>query len=229
MTLTGLPLLALTVAATVAAGAATAWSWPRGGRLRPVTRTAGVLLVEVLVVLTAGLAVNRHEQFYPSWQALRGDTGTVAVADHLRAGSLDARMRSTRFPWRPPELTAWHLTGPPTVALPRDYRARPDVTFPVVLVLTAPGEHARHTPEAVTVTLTPSATTTAAALRSLPTALGHDLRVAAVGWDVVGAGPLPAAIVAAEPPGFAVLNQPTGALPPALAAPLRLPSNGRPT
>ncbi|MCO8275991.1 hypothetical protein M1L60_35980 [Actinoplanes sp. TRM 88003] len=221
MTLTGWPLIALAAAATVAAVTVTVLTWPRGGRLRPVTRTAAVLLTESLVVVTVGLVVNRHEEFYPSWSALRGDTGTVAVAERARVGSLDAHMRSARFTWRPPGLAAWRLAGPPTVTLPHGYRERPGMAFPVVLLFDAPG---RATADAVTVTLTPTAGTTAAALRSLPGELGRALRVTAIGWDVLGDSPVAAAFVAQAPAGLAVLNQPVDALPPALAAPLRLPA-----
>ena len=67
MSLTGLPLLLLSACATVLVTAATIRLWRRR---RPAVRIAGVLLIEALVVLTAGLEVNRNEQFYPSWQAL---------------------------------------------------------------------------------------------------------------------------------------------------------------
>ncbi|WP_250036297.1 hypothetical protein [Paractinoplanes maris] len=242
MALTGIPLILLMATATGAAGVATGWVWRRGGRLRPAVRTVAVLLVEVLTVLTAALGVNRHEQFYPSWQALRGDTGTIAIAERRPAGRLDDRVHAGPLIWRPPALAAWHLAGPPTVWLPHDYRERPGDAFPVVLDLTGPGDRdagpgdrdagpgdrgagSRRTPDAVTVTIAPTATTTASALRDLPAALGHDLRVTTTaGWDVVGDEPLAAAFVAAAPAGLAVLDQPVTALPPALAAPLRLPS-----
>ncbi|WP_249997694.1 hypothetical protein [Actinoplanes sp. M2I2] len=232
MTLTGVPLILLTASATAAAGAAVGWVWPRGGRLQPFTRVAGVLVVEALVVLTAGLVVNRHEQFYPSWQALQGDTGTATVADRRHAGLLDDRVRSDRLTWRPQGLAAWRLARPPTVTLPPDYRERPGVAFPVVLAFAGPGGPGappRRTPEAVTVTIAPTAGTTAAALSSLPDRLSHDLRVTTAGWDVVGRQPLAAAFVTGQPAGAAVLDQPVTALPPALTAPLRLPPAGTPS
>jgi hypothetical protein len=224
MSLTSLRLILLAATATLAAGAATVRWWSRGGRLSPVGRTAGVLLLEVLTVLTAALVVNRHEQFYPSWRALRGDTGTVAVTGSVRPGLLDARLRSGGFAWRPTGVHDWRLKGTPAVTIPADYLARPDVTFPVVLALVAPGTPARRTPGAVTVTIAPTARTTASALLTLPAALSRDLRVTTVGWDVQSSGPLGAAFVAAAPAGLAVLDQPAGALPPALAAPQTLPS-----
>ena len=39
MKLTGIPLILLTLTATAAIAAVTVRWWPRGGRLRPVTRT----------------------------------------------------------------------------------------------------------------------------------------------------------------------------------------------
>ena len=89
MTLTGVPLILLVATATGAAGAATARFWPRGGRLRPLTRTLCVLLLKALVVTTAGLVVNRYQQFYPSWVALAGHTGTISVTRATEAGRLD--------------------------------------------------------------------------------------------------------------------------------------------
>lgn len=142
----------------------------------------------------------------------------------MRAGLLDGRVRSGSFEWRPPGLAAWHLAHAPAVSVPADYLSRPDVAFPVVLALVAPGTPTRRTPGAVTVTLAPTAATTATALRTLPAELERDLRVAATGWDVLGNGPLGAAFVRSVPAGLAVLDRPTDALPPALKAPQTLPS-----
>ncbi|HET6480089.1 MAG TPA: hypothetical protein VFG35_08645 [Actinoplanes sp.] len=218
MTLTGIPLILLAAAVTGVTGAVTARFWARGGRWRLLTRTVGVLLVEALLVVTVALVVNRDERLYPSWPALRGDTGTVAVAEPVAAGNASAGS----FPWRPPGLSTWKLAEPPTVTLPDDYRRDKDLTFPVVLVFGQAGTPARRMPEAVTVTVAPTARTTVAALLTLPGALRHDLRVTANGWSVEG--PLAAAFVAAAPPGLAIVDLPADALPPALTAPLRLPS-----
>ncbi|WP_433363064.1 hypothetical protein ACQPZX_31440 [Actinoplanes sp. CA-142083] len=216
MSLTGLPLLVLSALATVAIGTLTVWLWARigaGGRF------AGVLLFEALIVLTAGLVVNRQEQFYPSWPALRGDTGTALITSRVHAGRLDDHLPPGPFAWRPPELAAWRLAAPPTVRLPAGYQDRPDVTFPVVLVF---GAAPARTKSAVTVTLAPTSHTTATAVRTLPDALRHDLRVTATGWDVIGGGALGETFVTARV--AARLPSPDD-LPPALAAPLRLPSS----
>jgi lysyl-tRNA synthetase class 2 len=234
MTLTGVPLILLAAAATAAASAATARLWARGGRLRPLTRTLGVLLIEALVVTTAGLVVNRYQQFYPSWAALSGHTGTTTVTRATEAGLLDGRLpsgRATAVLWQPPDLPHWQLAGPPRVVVPAGYRERPGDTFPVVLDLVpavpAAVTAALRTTDAVTVVAVPTAATTATALLTLPGELRRDVRVSDVGWDVAGAGaqaPLAAAFVRAAPAGLAAYDRGIDELPPALAAPMRLPS-----
>ena len=220
MSLTGLPLLSLSGLLTVATAALLVWLWRRAWI---AARVGGVLLLEALVVFTIGLEVNRSQQFYPSWQALAGDTGTTSVTKQVHAGLLDEHLPPGPFRWRPPGLAAWHLAGPPLVTLPADYRDRPRVEFPVVLAL---GTRAPRTDNAVTVTITPTARTTAAELlRTLPSDLRHDLRVSAVGWDVLGGRALGAAFAAGAPAGLAQRDRPIGDLPPALAAPLRLPTS----
>jgi len=226
MNLTGVPLILLAAAATAVAGGGTVLLWRRGGRLRPVTRTLGVLVVEALVVLTAGLAVNRHEQFYPSWQALEGDVGTVAVTDHVTAGRLDSLAGDGRpLRWLPDDLDRWHLAKAPELRLPALYRDRPGDTFPVLLELSG-GEPV---PGAVTVEIAPTAATTASALLSLPADLRRDVRVSTFGWDVTGAGPEAKLAAALARAGLGVANRPPDELPPPLAAPLRLPSGGLPS
>lgn len=234
MTLTGTPLILLTAALAVAAGVTTAWLWPRGGRLRPVTRTLGVLLLEALVVATAGLVVNRHEQFYPSWAALFGHTGTITVTRATEAGRLDQLLpagQAVAVRWQPAALPDWRLAGPPRVVVPAGYRERPGDTFPVMLDLTADAAGAvaaaLRTPDTVTVVAVPTAATTATALLSLPAELRRDVRVSDTGWAVSGTGaraPLAAAFARAAPAGFARYGEVPGQLPPPLAAPMRLPS-----
>lgn len=216
MSLTGLPLLLLAGLGTLAAGAATGLLWTRSRWTRPLT----VLLLEALFVVTVGLEVNRHMQFYPSWRALRGDTGTVAVTAHVPSGRLDDRLPARPVPWRPAGVASWHLARVPTLTVPADYRTRPGVVFPVVVDL---GGRLPRVADAVTVTLAPTARTTATALRTLPGVLRRDVRVTTTGWDVVGNARLGAALVRLLPPGLAVLDRPLTSLPPALAAPMLLP------
>jgi len=234
VTLTGIPIILLTSAGAAAAGVTAARLWPRGGRLRPVTRTLGVLLLETLVVATAGLVVNRHEDFYPSWAALFGHTGTITVTRATEAGRLDQLLpagRATAVRWQPADLPGWRLAGPPRVVVPAGYREHPGDTFPVVLDLTGDARAAvaaaLRTPDTVTVVAVPTAATTAAALLSLPGELRRDVRVDDTGWAVSGTGaqaPLATAFARAAPAGFAVYGKTPGQLPPPLAAPRRLPS-----
>ncbi|MBU2670663.1 hypothetical protein KOI35_44900 [Actinoplanes bogorensis] len=215
MKLTGIPLILLAAVVTVVAGAALVRWWSRGR----LTRVVGVLLVETLAVLTVGLAVNRHEEFYPSWQALGGDTGTATHTGRVRAGLLDAHLAAKSFTWRPSGYPAWHLAGPPRVTLPADYRDRPAVAFPVVLCL---GTDYARTGEAVTVTMSPTSATTPADLLALALELRRDLRVTGSGW-VVPAGPLGSSVVSA---GLGTAGRSAADVPPALAAPMTLPSAG---
>ena len=232
MSLTGVPLLVLAFAATAAVGAATVLLWHRAGRWRLLPRSLGVLLLEALLVFSVGLAVNRAEQFYPSWQALTGDTGSITQTVPTRAGRLDAAVSAPPgsaavIAWRPPDLSRWRLSGVPRIVLPADYRQRPADTFPVVLALVPdPGPllaTARRTPDVVTIVAVPTARTSAAALRNLPVQLSRDVRVTASGWDVAASGPqaaLAAALIRDEPPGFAASR---GWAPQQLAAPLAAP------
>ena len=216
MSLTGVPLLVLSAVFAVGAAVGLVLVWRRAGI---AGRVAGVLLVEALTVVTAGLVVNRDEQFYPSWQALRGDTGTPVVTQRVTAGRLDDRLPPGPIAWKPAGMTAWRLAGPPVVTLPADYRYRPGVTFPVVLAVGTAGPP---TPEVVIVNIRPTARTTASALRTLPGKLRHDLRVTTTGWAVVGGGALGNRLVAT---GLAARDRSPADLPPALAAPLRLPAS----
>jgi len=219
VSLTGLPLLLLSAFATVLVTAATIWFWRRRWL---AARIAGVLLIEALVVFTVGLEVNRDQQFYPSWTALAGRTGTGTVTEPVHAGELDAHVPPGPFPWRPPGLSSWRLSGTPIVSLPVDYPERTAVTFPVVLAI---GTAAPHPPDAIVVSITPTARTTAAGLRTLPGELRQDLRAAEIGWDVVGGGKLGDDFVATQPAGLAGRATSPDDLPPALAAPLRLPTS----
>jgi hypothetical protein len=178
VTLTGVPLLLTAVLATAVTVALTVRLWSRFGRWRLVSRAVGVLLAEALVVLSVGLAVNRHEQFYPSWQALAGDTGTTVVTAARQAGRLDAELHGNGaavLPWNAASLV-----------VPARYLSRPSVTYPVIMSLVDPGTTASAAVTiakrlaAVSVVATPSAT-----LDALPADLCQDVRVTSRGWAVI--------------------------------------------
>jgi hypothetical protein len=184
MRLTGVPLIVLGLVAVAMSGAGTVLLWSRSGRWRLVGRTAGILLSELLLVLSVGLVVNRAEQFYPSWQALRGQTGTAAATVSRAAGRLDGTLRTHRaatVAWHPAGVARWHLAAAPALVVPAGYADRPAVTFPVVLELAG----AHPAADTVTVHLAPSARTTVASLASLPADLAGDVRVTPGGWAIV--------------------------------------------
>jgi lysyl-tRNA synthetase class 2 len=217
MALTGLTLIALTMLATAAAVAGTILLWSRFGQWRLLSRTVGVLLCEALVVLSVGLIANRHEQFYPSWQALAGNTGTKSTTAPRKAGRLDGLFGPGRskLAWRPPGSAAWHLTSSAEVAVPPGYRAHP--SFPALLALGG-------RPPAsglVSVVAYPAVRTSAAALADLPALLGVDLRVTGHGWALVASSAqagLAARLVQDDPGRFAALavvgKPPAGFRPP---------------
>jgi hypothetical protein len=184
MRLTGLPLIVTTALLAVLVLTGTILLWSRFGRWRLLTRSLGMVLAQALVVLTIGLIANRSEEFYPSWQALSGDTGTAEATAPRPAGRLDATLAGgqSSVPWRPAGLASWRLARTPTVVLPAGYRDRPSTAYPVVLVLTANAAEASaaasvRTDGVVTVIATPTAATRVAALGRLGADLGGDVRV----------------------------------------------------
>jgi hypothetical protein len=231
MSLTGRPLILLTGVLTVLVVAATVRLW-RTRRL-PV-RAIGLILVETLVVLTAGLIANRVAGFYPSWRALAGDLGTTTRTDPQASGRLDTELAGTRdgLPWTPSAETA-------TLIPPPGYGQLADRAFPVVVVLTtgAPAPRIRAVPDVVTVVLTRVPET--ADLARLPGWLERDARVTSHDWAIVTDrryAPLAAewsrlapgrfrtvVVVDARGPA-AALDAAARQLPAPLAPPVRLPS-----
>ena len=221
MTLTGLPLIALAVLATAAAITGTTLLWSRYGRWRLLSRSAGVLLCEALVVLSAGLIANRQEQFYPSWQALAGDTGTVATSAGRPAGRLDSSfgLKST-VTWQPPGSAGWHLAGAATVSIPPGYLASRG-SYPALISLggsPAGGDLVR-------VVADPTARTSTADLAGLPAALSGNLRLTGHGWALLASAAqagLAARLAGADPGRFAALavvgGPPAGFRPPPFVA-----------
>ncbi|WIM99510.1 hypothetical protein ACTOB_003167 [Actinoplanes oblitus] len=218
MRLTGIPLIALVATAAVVTVAATV----RGWRFLTV-RVAGLLAVEILVVATIALVVNRVELFYPTWQSL-GGASQVAAVTATTAGPLDTRLTgAAAVPWTPPETAAWHLAATPLVLAPADYAQLPEHTFPLLVVLG--GDPGPRPSGVLTVFLAPTRDTTAASLVTLPAALARDARVADA--LAVVAGPDWHALAGAwpgHPPVATGIDQAVRDLPAPLAAPQRLPS-----
>ena len=204
MALTGVPLIGLALLATAVAVAGTVWLWSRYGRWRLLSRAVGVLLCEVLVVLSVGLVANRHEQFYPSWQALSGDTGMAPVTAHRPAGRLDAALAHGAVTWRPPGSAGWNLTAGPQLSVPAGYHIRRSADYPVLVALGGTPAGA----DTLTVTVQPSARTTAAALATLPAALAAAARVTPHGWALLSSAadaPLAERLIRDDPRRFAAL------------------------
>jgi len=211
MSLTGIPLITLSILVTAAAITGTALLWNRYGRWRLASRIAGVLLGEALVVFSIGLIVNPVNDFYPSWEALAGKTGTTAVTAQQRAGRLDQKLHGIAahsMVWHAADAADWRLAGLPMVITPSGYRARTNVGYPAVVDLVDPGPDgkaavkAAQSLAAVTVVLTPSKATTAAGLASLPGDLAMDVRTTSVGWAIVATAkqaPLAEEMIAAAP------------------------------
>ncbi|MEV6597109.1 hypothetical protein AB0M36_09640 [Actinoplanes sp. NPDC051346] len=213
MSLTGIPLLVVAGFVAVVSAAMTILLWSRFGRWRFVVRTLGVLVTEVLVVLCVGLVANRSEQFYPSWSALAGDTGTETATAPTLVGELDGTLagRSTTT-WEPPDLKSWRLAATPTVTVPSEYSpaypAADSRPYPVLVVLGASGVVADPVPGVVMVTLIPTRATNAQALRTLLPSLRRAFRVTSDRWALVaGAGEVTLAgrLVRALPTQFSAM------------------------
>ncbi|MEV8509759.1 hypothetical protein AB0368_33715 [Actinoplanes sp. NPDC051475] len=200
MSLTGIPVLVVTACVTGVVAAATVLRWRRPGRATPVLRVLGLLLTEMLTLVSVGLVVNRTQQFYPTWQALfhRGSPADPPV--RYTAGTLDGWLGDrfagrenlpSTFVWRPQGWTHWSLDGAPTVTVPAGYLRHPEWRYPVVLVIcrAQDGWSARVRPPAAPAVLiwartaasTPSTTLTT----TLPSALAVQLRVTGHSWALV--------------------------------------------
>jgi hypothetical protein len=191
MSLTGIPLIVLSAVLTVLVAAATVFAWRRGGRWRLPARVAGLLALEILIGLTAGLIVNRNEGFYPSWQALGGGQDTTTVAPPP-SGRLDHTLDGgAALPWKPAAAPQWRLAGSPLLIVPPGYAEHSDRAYPVIVVLTtadrvaAVRAQAAATADALTVVAVPTSGTTAAGLSTLPAMLAQDARATGTGWAIV--------------------------------------------
>ncbi|MFG2052429.1 hypothetical protein ACGFI9_00235 [Micromonospora sp. NPDC048930] len=242
MSLTGIPLLALATAATLAAAGATVVGWPRVRRARLLVRPTAVLLTELLVLLTVGLAVNRQEQFYTSWNDLLHTGGNTTAGRDDHPGRLDRWLshRTTdpdtpvTVDWRPTGWQDWHLATPPTVVVPAGYLRHPDWRYPAVLVV---ADDDRWTPTedqdaaraavtagpAVLVFTRPAPTVDPGVLAgAVPLSLARDLRVTGHSWALVTTTrrqALADAVVHAAPdryPALALVADTPARTPPAL-------------
>jgi hypothetical protein len=218
VSLTGLPLLVVSILAALGAFAVTIWSWRRGRWWRPVTRTVGVLACEALVLFTVGLVTNRSLDIFPSWSALldqdrKAPPPTVVAADPttklddwLRTRAVEGTHNGLVFEWRPADTATWHLTTEPVVYVPPRYFSERAAHFPVVLVVApgaaGPGQGAwdphkvnllvprsdTDVSPAVIVFLRTDHPDPAVLTAAIPKMLDGDLRTIGRGWAVVGIG-----------------------------------------
>ncbi|OLB81610.1 MAG: hypothetical protein AUI14_02750 [Actinobacteria bacterium 13_2_20CM_2_71_6] len=218
MSLTGLPLLVLSIVASAGAFVLTIWSWQRGGPWRVVVRTLGVLLCEALVLFSTGLVVNRAlGDLFPSWSALLNQdraapppTVVAAPATKLDAWlhgrAVEGAHNGLVFEWKPTGEAGWHLSAPPVIYVPPEYFSATSAHFPVVLVVapakSGPAQGAwdpnkinllvprgnDDATPAVIVFLRTDHPDEPLLSRVLPKFLDGDLRTAARGWGVIGIG-----------------------------------------
>jgi len=247
MSLTGLPAISLAGGLAVLAAGGTVRFWRRGGRYRLPRRVAGLAVTELLVVVTIGLVANRVGDFYPSWAALTGDLGTVTTPAAPPPGRLDGGLATARagLTWTPSGDLDWRFAQPAVLVPPAGYELRSDREFPVMVVLATADEAAPiralagRMPDVVTLIVTPTAASSAAALATLPGRLAHDARVTRSGWAIVAdtrfaklaqgwlagtADQFRGVTVIDRRDAAATLASVAGRLPAPLAAPLRPPS-----
>jgi hypothetical protein len=252
MSLTGLPLQLLAVALLIVWVAALALWWSRLRRWWRLARAAGIVLCQLLLVFTVGLAVNRTEDFYPSWAALLGTDPpkistvpppAVPLATWLHRQQARGARSGLSFQWRADRDKQWYLRAPTAVLLPRAYFGPNSPVLPAVVILVGP-EHTGSalswapariealsaSSPAVMVVVQPGAKGPSSGFGpQLVALLGADLHVTPDGWGIVGVGSAAAAAVRlfhADPARYGCLALPTAS--PAPAARVRAMAQGRP-
>jgi hypothetical protein len=216
VSLTGLPLLVLSVLVAVNLFVATVVVWSRGGRWRPAIRLVAILACEAVTLWVVGLAVNRSLDLYPSWSALLGNVPAAVNAQTQPATNLErwlsgkaaqGEREGVAFDWNPPGESGWHLSARPSVYVPPSYFHDKTARFPVVVVV-APknatparaGWFDHKTGPLVRATVERSAPAVVVFVRAdgpegvtklattIPARLEKDLRVTLGGWALIGVG-----------------------------------------
>lgn len=225
MGLTSTALIVLAIVATVAAAVLLVVVWRRpsiathGGVRAVLARSGTLLLCEALLLLSAGLVLNRQFDLYPTWASLLGQTGansqtsttTKGLTGWLESKAADGSRDGLLFPWRPKGEAASNLATTPLAFVPAAYFQQTTASFPVVVVVAPSGATAAqgawdgsdvarllHKDRPVVVVFVRTDRPNATLLgTTLPAALDQDLRVSAHGWAIVGAGDAAPAAVAA--------------------------------
>ena len=193
MSLTCLPLILLTGVLSVLAAVTAIRLWHAAGRWRLPVRATGLLLVEVLVLLTIGLIANRVGGFYQSWRDLSGAVGAEAEIAPTPSGRLDGRLAVAPdgLPWTPPAGTAQRLAAPSTLIPPPGYGRLTGHAFPFIVALATDVQApliraaAAAVPGVLTLVVTPSPGTVAADLAELTGPLERDARATGHDWAIV--------------------------------------------
>lgn len=246
--LTGLPLLLISCGVAIGALAALIAGWRRLRAWWLPVRIAGILLCEVLLLLSVALEVNRSGDFYPSWSALLGGAQSrdlphapaANLAPWLSRKAKQGAENGLVFTWKPTDAKSWQLGEAPIVYLPSTYFRRPALSLPVIVALAPSGARAtqgawddRTVDTLARAAGVPSVLVflrTGRHLRpdrlaaGLPARLAADLRVAPHGWGLVGIGtgvPTALQLFRSDPVRFGPLALVSSTAPPLSAKLLR--------
>jgi len=204
--LTSLTLITAVAVTTAAALVGLVLLWRRlRGPLLPV-RVLGILLAEMLLLVSLGLTINRAGDFYPSWASLLGEatpvqlptTAAVRLSPQLAAQAATGRENGLVVPWHPAGEGDWHLAGSPVAYLPPESFRDTGVAVPVIVVASASPIPADRAIPALAPTGHPAALlfvriSRATSLPALAAGLAAELPTAFPvqrhGWALVGSGP----------------------------------------
>jgi hypothetical protein len=147
VSLTGAPLLVLTVIGAAAAVVLLVFVWRRPGLRWVPARAGSIVLCEALVLMSVGLVANTQLDLYPSWTALLGGIhakGQVVDPSSALSKSLEGRQAEGArngivFAWHPAGVARWHLAGQPIAYVPPAYFRDPNTLLPVIVAVAPAG------------------------------------------------------------------------------------------
>jgi hypothetical protein len=148
VSLTGIPLLVLTVIGTVAAVVLLVFVWRRPGLRWLPARALSIVLCEALVLVSIGLVANTQLDLYPSWTALLGGIhakGQVvvdpssALSKWLQGRQAEGAKDGIVFNWHPAGEAKWHLASQPIAYVPPAYFRDPNTLLPVIVAIAPAG------------------------------------------------------------------------------------------
>jgi hypothetical protein len=148
VSLTGAPLLALTIIGAVAAAVGMVFVWRRPGLRWVPARALSIVLCEALVLMSVGLVANTQLDLYPSWTALLGgihekgqvvDDPSSALGKWLQGRQAEGAKDGIVFNWHPAGAAQWHLASQPIAYVPPAYFRDPNALLPVIVAIAPPG------------------------------------------------------------------------------------------